>query len=81
MSGRLLGTNMFIGDFKNSIKSYHVSDPNRKNMPARFSPGFGRSSNPSLAGDSRPWRAWVGGGGGGRGRGGREGGLRQGWVG
>ena len=31
-----------------------ISNRIRKNMPPAFSPGFGRSPNPGLAGDSKP---------------------------
>ena len=32
----------------------NISERIRKNMPARFSPGFGCSPNPGSAGDSNP---------------------------
>ena len=31
-----------------------ISNRIRKNVPPSFSPGFGRSPNPGLAGDSKP---------------------------
>ena len=33
---------------------YFISNRIRKNVPPSFSPGFGRSPNPGLAGDSKP---------------------------